>query len=318
MIRYLTELSLEAFTEAARNVPYQQIDSDLFPGIDLWVRRDDLIDPLISGNKAYKLIYNLLEAREQGKDTIVTCGGAWSNHIHASAVAGQRFGFKTIGIIRGERPPVLSAMLQDAERFGMELRFVSRSLYRQRDKPEFLMQAGLADMDYWYIPEGGANLEGVKGVQMLAKVIRDTSPVAFHECWLPCGTGLTLGALTCGSLRSVELRGVAVLKGEAAIQQAATGWSQKSSKEFGSVQVLAGGHCGGYARVDQALIEFISSCQEQISVPLDWVYVAKAALKLKKSVDSRNKIPLQAQEQINVLLLHTGGLQGNRGRMVAF
>ncbi|MCQ3830610.1 1-aminocyclopropane-1-carboxylate deaminase/D-cysteine desulfhydrase, partial [Microbulbifer elongatus] len=188
MIRYLTELSLEAFTEAARNVPYQQVESELFPGIDLWIRRDDLIDPIISGNKAYKLIFNLLEARAQGKDTIVTCGGAWSNHIHAAAAAGQRFGFKTIGIIRGERPPVLSAMLQDAERFGMELRFVSRAVYRKRAEQGFWAQLGLSGERYWCVPEGGANEQGGRGVEIWGQVIRETCPVPMDECWLACGT----------------------------------------------------------------------------------------------------------------------------------
>ena len=313
MIRYLTELSLEAFTEAARNVPYQQINSDLFPGIDLWVRRDDLIDPLISGNKAYKLIYNLLEAKERGLDTIVTCGGAWSNHIHATAAAGQRFGFKTIGIIRGERPPVLSAMLQDAERFGMELQFVSRSIYRERSKPDFLLKIGGLGNRCWYVPEGGANPQGARGVQLLAKIIKVTCPVTFDECWLPCGTGLTLGGLACGALSGVKLRGVAVLKGEKAIFRAAVDWSKKASWSSGSLEVVAGGHCGGYAKVDKALLGFVGSVQEQIKIPLDWVYVAKAALRIKTLAETRNKIPERSVGQMRVLLIHTGGLQGNRG-----
>lgn len=313
MIRYLTELSLEAFTEAARNVPYQQIDSDLFPGIDLWVRRDDLIDPLISGNKAYKLIYNLLEARERGKDTIVTCGGAWSNHIHATAAAGQRFGFKTIGIIRGERPPALSAMLQDAERFGMELRFVSRLLYRERDRPEFLCKAGMTNERWWFVPEGGANAQGAKGVQILGDAIQESSPVVFDEYWLPCGTGLTLGALASASPRRIKLRGVAVLKAGEGIRLAAEEWSRNNSSKSAFFEVIANGHCGGYAKVNQALNRFFSDAQLQTKIPLDWVYVAKAALQASNLAASREIIPRPQGRRPKVLLIHTGGLQGNRG-----
>ncbi|WP_428821461.1 1-aminocyclopropane-1-carboxylate deaminase/D-cysteine desulfhydrase [Microbulbifer sp. MCCC 1A16149] len=316
MTRYLTELSLEAFTKAARNVPYQQIDSDLFPGIDLWVRRDDLIDPLISGNKAYKLIFNLLEAREQGKDTIVTCGGAWSNHIHATAAAGQRFGFKTIGIIRGERPPVLSAMLQDAERFGMELRFVSRSVYRERDKPGFSGEFGAGE-NSWYVPEGGANAQGAKGVQILGDVIREGAPVEFDEYWLPCGTGLTLGALASSSPSSVTVRGVAVLKAGQGICRTAEAWSQQKSNKSAPFEVLSRGHCGGYAKIDLALSEFFSAIQAQAKIPLDWVYVAKAALEASKQSASREIFPSLGRGRVKALLIHTGGLQGNRGISVS-
>ena len=313
MTRYLAELSLEAFTEAARNVPYQQIDSDLFPGIDLWIRRDDLIDPLISGNKAYKLIYNLLEARKQSKDTIVTCGGAWSNHIHATAAAGQRFGFKTIGIIRGERPPVLSAMLQDAERFGMELRFVSRSVYRERDKPEFLLKLGAGYEHCWYVPEGGANTQGAKGVQILGDVIHEGSPVEFDEYWLPCGTGLTLGALASNSPSSVTVRGVAVLKAGEGIRRTAEAWSRDKSNRSAPFEVIANGHCGGYAKVTQNLARFFGDAQLQTKIPLDWVYVAKAALQVSNQAASRETILRLRGRNPKILLIHTGGLQGNRG-----
>ncbi|WP_051686923.1 1-aminocyclopropane-1-carboxylate deaminase/D-cysteine desulfhydrase [Microbulbifer sp. HZ11] len=313
MIRYLTELSMEAFTEAARNVPYQQVESELFPGVDLWIRRDDLIDPIISGNKAYKLIFNLLEAREQGKDTIVTCGGAWSNHIHATAAAGQRFGFKTIGIIRGERPPVLSAMLQDTERFGMELRFVSRTIYRKRAEEGFWAQLGLSGERYWYVPEGGANEQGARGVEIWGQVIRETCPVTMDECWLACGTGLTLGALSSSLELSMPCVGVAVLRADKSISDAVHNWGSRNRRAVvPDPEIITDAHHGGYGKTTESLRRNIHQLEDSTGVRFDHVYTAKVIWALKKRY--LNDAPRRSyMRHRSVLLIHTGGLQGIRG-----
>ena len=299
---------MDAFIEAARKVPYQNIQSELFPGIDLWIRRDDLIDPLISGNKSYKLIYNLLEARRQGKDTIVTCGGAWSNHIHATAAAGQRFGFKTIGIIRGERPPVLSSMLQDAERFGMELRFVSRSMYRERARAGFLKLVGVAG-GCWFIPEGGANTYGAKGVRLLGRVIEETKPTRFDECWLACGTGLTLGALA-GTLQVDRLVGVPVLKAEQSIREATSHWAL-NDRGGRQINIIEKAHYGGYGKASSELLAFRRRFESLFNFPVEHVYTAK----LVHALVSHANIDLsqRKERQSNVLVIHTGGQQGRRG-----
>ena len=311
MIRYLTELTLDAFIEAARSVPYQQVEPDLFPGIDLWVRRDDLIDPIISGNKAYKLLYNLIEARERGKDTIVTCGGAWSNHIHATAAAGERFGFKTVGIIRGERPPALSAMLQDAERFGMELQFVSRSEYRRRYESGFPEAIGVDMAGSWFVPEGGANQQGAKGVRVLGNVIGETCPVLFDQCWVPSGTGLTLGALASSLPQRIELVGVAVLKANESIAAAAAEWGG-AKVALQPPKLITDGHFGGYGKTCGALENFQSVAAQQAGLNLDHVYTAKAAYSIMRYC-SQNRQLNQAGDTPRVLLLHTGGIQGSRG-----
>ncbi|WOX05438.1 1-aminocyclopropane-1-carboxylate deaminase/D-cysteine desulfhydrase [Microbulbifer pacificus] len=313
-MRYLTELSLEAFIEAARNVPYQQISSELFPGIDLWIRRDDLIDPLISGNKAYKLIYNLLEARAQGKDTIVTCGGAWSNHIHATAAAGARFDFHTIGIIRGERPPALSAMLQDAERFGMDLHFVSRVAYRGRNDMDFLAKVGLACENFWFIPEGGANELGAKGINILADVICETSPKQFDECWVASGTGVTLGALAVGLPDRVKLTGVPVLQGEKSIRKSAERWACAKGRER-HFDLVENAHHGGYGKCSLTLLSAQRKCEALGNLGLEHVYTAKlfcAAAHFAAPIDG-NKLVRKNAAPKRILLLHTGGLQGRRG-----
>ncbi|WP_323844028.1 pyridoxal-phosphate dependent enzyme [Microbulbifer magnicolonia] len=328
--RYLTSLDLDAFIEAAREVPYQRIDSDLFPNIEVWIRRDDLLDPIISGNKAYKLLFNLIEAKEQGADTLITCGGAWSNHIHATAAAGARFGFRTIGIIRGECPPVLSATLLDAERFGMQLRFVTREQYRLRNQSEFLKLLGLEQESALYIPEGGANLAGARGTQLLGKVIEATAPIRFDQLWLACGTGLTLAGLV-SSITNLPVCGVEVLKAGNSIRYDAQRWlealnspspvcgrgvgeratsatTRNQVKHSADLYLNNKYHCGGYAKYPEYLQKFQRAFEHQSGIPLDPLYTAKLMYGLHQEATA-GRIPPGSK----ILTLHSGGLQGRRG-----
>ncbi|GAB2889582.1 1-aminocyclopropane-1-carboxylate deaminase/D-cysteine desulfhydrase [Microbulbifer echini] len=322
--RLLNSLDLQAFTEAARNVPYQQLKAGFFPDLDVWVRRDDLIDPLISGNKAYKLIFNLLDARDKGAKTIITCGGAWSNHIHAIAAAGSRFGFKTIGIVRGERPAKLSATLQDAERFGMQLMFVTRSLYRQRGKEDFLRQVGLELDAAYFVPEGGANLAGVRGIQLLGQVIEETAPVDFDQVWVACGTGATFAGLY-SSISSAPVIGVEVLKaGDSTLEQvrrwlgsiylsSCKGGGDKQVKhqfQLASIDefLLGGHHFGGYGKYPGELRGFQEFFEVSINTPLDPIYTVKLMAALAKNDDY-----FGSPYKCRVLIVHSGGLQGRRG-----
>ncbi|WP_299589005.1 pyridoxal-phosphate dependent enzyme [uncultured Microbulbifer sp.] len=313
---YLTSLDLNGFIEAARAIPYQKINSDLFPGIEVWIRRDDLLDPLISGNKAYKLLYNLIEAKDRGVETLVTCGGAWSNHLHATAAAGARFGFRTIGVVRGERPPVLSAMLRDAERFGMQLNFVSRQHYRQRSQPEFLKLIGAQVANSIYIPEGGANLAGVRGIRLLGGIIEATHPISFDQLWVACGTGLTLGGLS-SSINSFPVRGVGVLKAGESIRREALRWltalaesAARSGERIASSDIALEDeyHCGGYGKYPSWLQEFQQAFECESGVPLDPVYTSKLMYALSQEVSEGH-----FSYGTKILALHSGGLQGRRG-----
>ncbi|WP_237064714.1 1-aminocyclopropane-1-carboxylate deaminase/D-cysteine desulfhydrase [Microbulbifer guangxiensis] len=306
-LRYLSSLTLSELERAARAVPYEQLPEELYPGVDVWIRRDDLLDPLISGNKAYKLLFNLIEAREQGAEKIITCGGAWSNHIHAVAAAGRRFGFQTIGIIRGERPKQLSATLQDAERFGMELRFVTRDLYRQRSDKDFLNLLGLDASSSLFIPEGGANLAGAQGAKFLARVIKETAPLHFDQVWLACGTGLTLAGVQAG-LTDTPVIGVPVLKAGRSIFEHGMAWLKQLGGGSALEPLREGYECGGYARVSPELSGFIRSFERLTGVPLDPVYTAKLAFGFQAELKAG-----RVTKGKSVLLLHSGGLQGRRG-----
>ncbi|WP_299945070.1 pyridoxal-phosphate dependent enzyme [uncultured Microbulbifer sp.] len=325
--RFWDCLDLKAFTDAACEVPYQQIKSDLFSGFDIWVRRDDLIDPIISGNKAYKLLFNLIEARDRGAEILITCGGAWSNHIHAVAAAGARFGFRTVGVIRGERPAILNASLQDARRFGMRLEFVSRTQYRRRDQPDFLHEVGLELDSAYFIPEGGSNLLGIKGVQLLGKVIEETAPVAFDQMWVACGTGATFAGFSVG-IRNISVIGVEIMKAGDSILKDAGLWIERlSATRLGHLEkdksgtrlpldrlsalrlrLLSQYHCGGYGKYPKALADFQREFEDQVNIPLDPIYTSKLFNALKKIIAKDG-----GQQGVRALAIHTGGLQGRRG-----
>ncbi|WP_237055909.1 1-aminocyclopropane-1-carboxylate deaminase/D-cysteine desulfhydrase [Microbulbifer sediminum] len=304
--RYLTRFDPGSVREATLNVPYQRLHSSLFPEVEVWMRRDDLLDPLISGNKAYKLVYNVQRMREQGLDAIITCGGAWSNHIHATAAAGRRFGFRTLGVIRGARPKELSATLQDAERLGMKLHFVTRAEYRRRYSDEFLSLAGLEQYRAHFIPEGGSNREGLDGLRMLGEAIEATAPVVFDQVWLPCGTGVSLAGLQVGLGKGGTV-GVPVLKAEGGIQEEALRWLRELDCPR-IPAVLGGYHCGGYARQTTALRALQRYFEADTGIPLEPVYMAKLVYALSQHC-SAGKL----QPGSRVLLIHTGGLQGRRG-----
>ncbi|WP_444884577.1 1-aminocyclopropane-1-carboxylate deaminase/D-cysteine desulfhydrase [Microbulbifer sp. PSTR4-B] len=315
-VSYLTTLDLDTFTEAAHAIPYQKVRSNLFPGVEVWIRRDDLLDPLISGNKAYKLIFNLIKARELGVETLITCGGAWSNHLHATAAAGARFGFRTNGIIRGELRPELSAMLLDAERLGMEFKFVTRELYRQRNQQEFLNHLGVEQHNCLYLPEGGANFAGARGVFLLGKIIEATKPIRFDQLWVACGTGLTLGGLRA-AVNSFQVCGVEVLKAGGSIRRDAQRWlSALSTSEAcrcdqavaKDVDLMNEYHCGGYGKYPSQLQAFQQAFECQSGIPLDPIYTAKLlyAIHLKANAG-------HFECGTKILALHSGGLQGRRG-----
>ena len=276
-------------------------------GVVLDMLRLDALDPHISGNKWYKLKYNLLAAQKAGKSTILSFGGAWSNHIHALAAAGNRFGLATVGVIRGEQQ---TAMLLDAAHWGMRLHFLSRSDYRQKNDPAFqaalLSTLGLTTQNVHIVPEGGSNRLGVQGC-------RDILPLAsaaladYDEIWLACGTGATLAGLALAAAEQrphTAIKGVAVLKGGAFLCHDIHRYTHQSLDNW---SILTDYHHGGYAQTSPALLEFINAFEGETAIPLEPVYTGKVMYALWHSLMANPK------SMGRILMIHTGGLQGNRG-----
>ncbi|MFD7295440.1 1-aminocyclopropane-1-carboxylate deaminase/D-cysteine desulfhydrase [Streptomyces sp. NPDC059897] len=257
--------------------PLTEVDDERFAGrgVRLLLKRDDLIHPDLIGNKWRKLARNLDAAAARGR-AIVTFGGAYSNHLRATAAAGRLLGLPTIGVVRGQeladRPlnPSLSRCAAD----GMRLHFVDRSTYRRKTEPDVL--AGLLDAagagDAYVVPEGGSNSLAVQGCTELGRELRGHADVVA----LACGTGGTLAGLAAGLSPGQRAVGVAVLKGGfltddvRALQEAAFGGPR------GSWRVEDRFHFGGYARVPEELAAFAEDFETRHGVPVERLYVAKA------------------------------------------
>lgn len=302
-------------------------------GLNLFVQREDLLHPTLSGNKWYKLKWNLIKARQLGYQTLLSFGGAYSNHIHALAAAGQLFGFKTIGVIRGDelaarQDAELSPTLWDAKQNGMQLLYVSRTQYRHKQSPAFIETLKQDYGDFYCIPEGGNNLLGVQGcAQMLRPVVgqfSDRCPDKAKPIWpnwicVPIGTGCSLAGLVYGlkqqSQQDSQVLGINVLKGaqytEAEIRSQLADLFEGTleSVDLNSQwQVNHNYHFGGYGKRGQALSDFMAWFQQQHQIILDPVYTAKLFYGVYDLIKKGFFAPGGS-----IMLIHTGGLQGARG-----
>jgi 1-aminocyclopropane-1-carboxylate deaminase len=269
--------------------------------IELWLKRDDLLHPVISGNKWYKLKYILDHVLSSGMQAVVSMGGAYSNHLHTLAYAGHILGLTTVGIIRGEQPALLNPALADMQNWGMILKFVSRSDYRHFRKLRYWQYLpGLLPEQYW-LPEGGARMLALKGVAELVGQIS----IPYDTLCLPCGTGTTLAGIIGAVPPDKSVLGFSALKNagflsgdiEFLAQTSVSNWSINSNYHF-----------GGFAKIKPELISFIEEFTRKTSIPLEPVYSGKMMYGLCDLIKKRYFKPGQ-----RIIALHTGGLQGNRG-----
>lgn len=307
----------ESIELLAKPVPVQSVNTGWLydMGVSLDVLRLDQLDPVISGNKWYKLKHNLIAAQQGGKSTILSFGGAWSNHIHALAAAGHRFGMPTIGVIRGEPGESLSATLTDAVNWGMQLHYLSRSDYRRKNEAGFVNhlfhQFGLSAQDVHVVPEGGSNLSGVQGCREILAA-GGISSGSYDEIWLACGTGATLSGVALAAAKEMpqtQVTGVAVLKGGDFLRGDIHYYTRQALANW---TLLTDYHHGGYARTTRALLSFIKSFEQETAIPLDPVYTGKVMFALWHSLTENLKQGLPCRGR-RLLMVHTGGLQGRRG-----
>jgi 1-aminocyclopropane-1-carboxylate deaminase len=269
--------------------------------ISLYIKREDLLHPYISGNKFRKLKYNLAEAKNLKKDTLLTFGGAFSNHILAVAAAGNEYGFKTIGVIRGEelREQISdNPTLAKAQEFGMVFDFVSRENYRNKTNSNFILNLKQKFGDFYLIPEGGTNEFAVKGCEeILVK-----TDVEFDFICCAVGTGGTISGLINSSKDCQKVLGFPALKGDF-LQEDIRKFAQKDNWEL-----ITDYHFGGYAKTDDKLIHFINDFYQKYKIPLDPVYTSKMTFGVMDLIEKDYFLP-----KSKILLIHTGGLQGVSG-----
>jgi len=275
-------------------------------GVKVVIKREDLLHSEVSGNKFRKLKYNLIKAREDKFDTLLTYGGAFSNHIAATAAAGKLFGFKTIGVIRGDelgldlnKTLINNPTLQLAHKHDMHFKFVSRADYRLKNKSEFSSKLHNEFGNFYELPEGGTNLLAIKGCEEILKP-KDTD---FDYICVAVGTGGTVAGIINSSKQNQNVLGFSALKDNFLINDITM-----LSKQKNNWKLLTDYHFGGYAKVCKEFIIFINKFKLETGIKLDAVYTGKmmyglADLIKRKYFDRGSKI----------LIIHTGGLQGNTG-----
>lgn len=278
----------------------QPVNIDLPHNITLTIKREDLLHPHISGNKWRKLKYNLLKAQEEKYDKLLTFGGAFSNHIAATAAAGREYGINTIGVIRGEELSdkiSQNPTLAFARECGMEFKFVAREQYRNKENDEFIERLYQEYGHFYLVPEGGTNALAVKGCEEI--LLQDDTRFTHIACAV--GTGGTISGIANSAAKHQKVLGFPALKADLSndIIKFALNDNWRLITDY---------HFGGYGKADKELVDFINDFFDRTSIPLDPVYTGKMVFGVIDLIH-KNYFP----ENSDILLIHTGGLQGIEG-----
>lgn len=272
--------------------------------IDLRILRLDRIHPQVSGNKWYKLKHNLLAARARSAHTVLSFGGACSNHLVALAAACNASAVRSIGIVRGEEPRLLNPALQFAQQQGMSLHFVSRSDYRNKADPEFIRELEQRLGPFYLIPEGGSNLLGIKGCAEIAAHLHWQREAVPRYVLMACGTAATLTGVVSAAPSDCEVIGVSVLKGPDTLSSQVNAWlDQLACARACRWTIKTQFHHGGYGKTNAPLGDFIAAFLERTGIALEPVYTGKMMWGLYQMIES-GEIARGAE----VIALHTGGL----------
>lgn len=294
----------------AGQVPLQRVCLDWLQraGVELAVLRLDLLDPLLSGNKWFKLRHHLQTASENAAPGLISLGGPHSNHLHALAAAGQRFGLATVGLLRGHA--LRTPTVDDLQAMGMRLHWLGYGGYRARHQPGFWDAWQDAYPDFHCVPEGGGGLAGALGcAPLVASVEEHLAPLGWSDhdgWWLAVGTGTTLAGLVIGEAGRRPVHGalagppshevatqVGRLLGEAAL----------ANRGYRLVDASR----GAFGRFDASLARFLMETERQSGLPLEPVYTAKALLALCGEIEAGH-----FPRGTRLVFVHTGGLQGRR------
>ncbi|MBJ2216632.1 1-aminocyclopropane-1-carboxylate deaminase/D-cysteine desulfhydrase [Pseudomonas sp. MF7453] len=285
------------------HAPLEPLQLDWLNGIELAVLRLDRIDPLISGNKWFKLTEHLAQAQAAGAKGVISLGGAYSNHLHALAAAGKRFDFPTVGLLRGH--PQDTPTVLDLKAFGMQLHWLGYGGYRARHEPGFWLPWREQYPDLYPIPEGGGGLAGAQGCGVLVAQARAQLShlgwTDYDAWWLAAGTGTTLAGLVLAEASAHPVYGAMAVPDDHGVAQNVSAMVQ------GGYELLDASR-GVFARVDPLLLDFIQHTEQACGLPLEPLYTGKALLALKQQIEAGRFTP-----GTRLIFIHTGGLQGRRG-----
>ncbi len=285
------------------HAPLEPVQLDWLNGVELAMLRLDRIDPLISGNKWFKLTEHLNQARDAGASGVISLGGAYSNHLHALAAAGKRFGFPTVGLLRGH--PQDTPTVLDLKAFGMHLHWLGYGGYRARHEPGFWLPWREQYPHLHPVPEGGGGLAGALGCAVLVEQaqaqLSQLGWADYDAWWLAAGTGTTLAGLVLAEAGRRTVYGALAVPDD-------HGVAQNVSAMVHNGYELIDASRDGFAKVDPLLLDFIERTEQASGVPLEPLYTGKALLALKQQIETGRFAPGN-----HLIFIHTGGLQGRRG-----
>ena len=295
--------------------PCHYLDDSALLGMPLWIKRDDLLHPVVSGNKFRKLKYPLLQITQQtdpsSPPTLITMGGIWSNHLHAAAYAANAFAYQSIGLIRADSS-MNSATLDDCRAQGMQLQFVDRVSYRRlRDEPLYWQTQVIGQPDNFWLPEGGSDPAALHGVAEIIAELEAQQTNFPDVIVVACGTGATLAGLLAGLKGRSYVIGIAVLKNADYLRHEITRLLQQAGyPAYQNYHLLTDYHHGGYAKITPELQQFCTQFSRQSGVPIEPVYTGKVFYAIRALIKSG-----YFKTQTSITVLHTGGLQGARGSL---
>ncbi len=280
-----------------------QIDEIYMPlfkkkGVKVFMQRLDSINSSVSGNKWYKLKYNLLEVKRKGVQKVLTFGGAYSNHIIATAIAAKENGISSVGVIRGDKHCRDNPTISLAKNYGMHIHYINRKQYKNKEDSFFLDYLHSLFGPFYMIPEGGTNKLGVIGAE---EILCDKGIYNYICC--PVGTGGTISGIINSSLNSQRVIGFSAIKKYNTLERKINAYTNKRNWELVDDYVL-----GGYAKIDHSLISFINKFYLEKGIALDAIYTGKMMMGILDLI-----VKDYFLEGSKILAIHTGGLQGNKG-----
>lgn len=298
---------------SARSAPVQKLSHPLFTQhqVEVSIKREDLLHAQVSGNKWRKLKYNLAFAGENGFKQLLTFGGAYSNHLYATAAAGKLFGFETIGVVRGEPVFPLNPTLDFAVANGMQLHYIGREEYRNKNSNNLMQRLHEQYGAAFFIPEGGSNAWGVNGCMDILRDVKEP----FDVVTVACGTGATMAGLVLSLNKKQRALGFSALKGGGFLKEEVLQHAQSVLHETvpnlelsASFGIETEFHFGGYGKINRELIAFMQDFYRNFNIKLDPVYTAKMAFGVFEKIKQGDFPP-----KTHILMIHTGGLQGLAG-----
>ena len=303
----MNEFILENNFKINENTPLEEIIDPVLKErqVSLYIQREDLIHTEISGNKWYKLKYNIQEAKRLGKNTILTFGGAYSNNIYSVAAAGRIFKINTIGIIRGEKYTPLNPTLAFAKSCGMNFYYLNRESYRKKTTEEITNLLTKIFGDFYLLPEGGTNSFAVEGCsEIISKLKTD-----FDFVCCPCGTGGTLAGLIKGLQGEKFVLGFAVLKNASFLKENVKSLLKSLNENIqNNWDINLNYHFGGYAKFNKQLIDFIVAFGSSSGIATEPIYTGKMLFGIYDLISKGFFM-----EGSRIIAIHTGGLQGLAG-----